>query len=160
MSKAFGIAFGGAVAVIAVLLWYGFATTRGNHLEPVGKIGKIRVQKVTDDVCFVVIDFHVKNDSDRDMIVHNVSVTIDRPEGSIDGLGVSAKDLEDAFKSYPTLGEKFNPVMKERDTVPAHQELDRMVAARFDIPAEKVEERKQLTLRVEDVTGPVLLLTK
>jgi hypothetical protein len=160
MSKPFGIAFGAALAVIAVALWFGFATTKGNHLAPVGTIGKIRVQKVTDDVCFVVIDFNVKNDSDRDMVVHNVSVSIDRPEGSIDGLGVSASALEDAFRSYPELGEKFNSVMKERDTVPAHQELDRMVAARFDIPIEKVLERRKLTLRVEDVTGPVLLLTK
>ena len=40
------------------------------------------------------------------------------------------------------------------------RQLDRMVAARFDIPVEKVEERSKLTLRVEDVTGPVLLLTK
>ena len=160
MSKAFRIAFGGAVAVIAVLLWYGFATTKGNHLAPTGKIGKVRVQKVTDDVCFVVIDFNVKNDSDRDMIVHSVTVTIDRPEGSMDGLAVSARDLEDAFRSYPTLGEKYNPVLKDRDTVPAHQELDRMVAARFDVPVEKVEERRKLTLRVEDVTGAELLLTK
>ena len=160
MSKPFGITFGAALAVIAVLLWFGFATTKGNHLAPVGTIGKIRVQKVTDDVCFVVIDFNVKNDSDRDMVVHNVSVSIDRPEGAIDGLGVSASALEDAFHSYPDLGEKFNPIMKERDTVPAHRELDRMVAARFDIPVEKMEERRKLTLRVEDVTGPVLLLTK
>jgi hypothetical protein len=94
------------------------------------------------------------------MIVHNVSVTIDRPEGSIDGLSVSAKDLDGAFGSYPDLGDKYDPVLKERDTIPAHRELDRMVAARFDLPVEKVEERRHLTLRVEDVTGPVLLLTK
>src|SRR5579859_3241696 len=105
MSKGFGIGFGVMAALIAGFLWYGFATTKGNHLAPVGKIGKIRVQKVDDDVCFVVIDFNVKNDSDRDMIVHNVTVTIDRPEGSMDGLSVSAKDLEGALRSYPELGQ-------------------------------------------------------
>jgi hypothetical protein len=160
MSKPFGMAFGGAVLVIIVLLWFGFSATKGNHLEPVGKIGRIRVQKVTNEVSFVVIDFSVKNDSDRDMTVHSVTVTIDRPEGSIDGLAVASKDLDDAFHSYPDLGDKFNPVLKDRDVVPAHKELDRMVAARFDIPVEKVEERSKLTVRVEDVTGPVLLLTK
>jgi hypothetical protein len=160
MSKAFGIAFGCAVAVIAVLVWIGFSSTKGNHLAPVGTIGKVRVQKVTDDICFVVIDFNVKNDSDRDMVVHNVSMSVDRPEGTIDGSQVAASDLDGAFKSYPELGQKFNEVMKERDSVPAHGEVDRMVAARFDLPAEKVEERRKVTLRVEDVTGPVLLLTK
>jgi hypothetical protein len=160
MSKGFGIGFGVMAALIAGFLWYGFATTKGNHLAPVGKIGKIRVQKVDDDVCFVVIDFNVKNDSDRDMIVHSVTVTLDRPEGSMDGLGVSAKDLEGAFRSYPDLGQQFNPVLKERDAVPAHQELDRMVGARFDLPVEKVTERQKLTLRVTDVTGTELVLTK
>ena len=160
MSKGFGIGFGVMAALIVGFLWYGFATTKGNHLAPVGKIGKIRVQKVDDDVCFVVIDFNVKNDSDRDMIVHSVAVTIDRPEGFMDGLGVSAKDLEGAFRSYPELGQQFNPVLKERDSVPAHQELDRMVGARFDLPVDKVLERQKLTLRVTDVTGTELLLTK
>ncbi len=160
MSKAFGIAFGCALAAIAVFLWFGYSSTKGNHLEPVGKIGKVRVQKVTGEVSFVVVDFSVKNDSDRAMVVHSVTVSIDRPEGSVDGQPVAAKDLDAAFRSYPELGDKFNPVLKDRDVVPAHQELDRMVAARFDLPSEKVEERSKLTLRVEDVTGPVMLLTK
>ena len=34
-----------------------------------------------------------------------------------------------------------------------------MVAARFDLPAEKVENRK-LTLHVEDITGAEFVLTK
>jgi hypothetical protein len=160
MSKGFGIGFGVMAAVIVAVLWYGFATTKGNHLAPVGKIGKVRWQRVEDNVCFVVIDFNVKNDSDRDMIVRSVTVTIDGSEGSMDGQAVAAKDLDGAFKSYPELGEKFNPVLKDRDAVPAHQELDRMVAARFDFPMEKVTVRQKLTLKVDDVTGAELLLTQ
>jgi hypothetical protein len=160
MSKPFGIGFGVMAALIAAVLWYGFATTKGNHLAPVGKIGKIRVQRVDDDISFVVIDFNVKNDSDRNMIVHSVTVTIDEPEGSMDGSAVSARDLESAFKSYPELGQQYEPVLKDRDTIPAHQELDRMVGARFDIPAEKVEQRRKLTLTLDDVTGTEFSLTK
>lgn len=160
VSKGFGIGFGVMAAVIVAVLWYGFATTKGNHLAPEGKIGKVRVQKVEDNVSFVVIDFNMKNDSDRDMIVHSVTVTVDGPEGSMDGMSVSAKDLESAFHAYPELGQKFNPVLKDRDAVPAHQELDRMVAARFDVPAETLEARKKLTLKVDDVTGVEFVLTK
>ena len=39
------------------------------------------------------------------------------------------------------------------------KEVDRMVAARFDLPAEKVENRK-LTLHVEDATGAEFVFTK
>lgn len=160
LSRGFGIGFGVMAAVIAAVLWYGFATTKGNHLAPVGKIGKVRVQKVDDNVSFVVIDFSVKNDSDRDMIVHSVTVTVDGPEGSMDGSAVSARDLEGAFRSYPELGQQYEPVLKERDRVPAHQELDRMVGARFDVPVERLEARRKLTLKVDDVTGVEFVVTK
>jgi hypothetical protein len=159
MSKPFGIAFGGAVAVIAVLLWFGFASTKGNHLAPKGRIGKIRVQNVEDNVSFVVVDFNANNESDRDFVVRRVTISIERPEGTVDGDQVSASDLEGAFRSYPGLGEQFNSPIKARDVLPAHKEVDRMVAARFDLPAEKVENRK-LTLHVEDVTGAEFVFTK
>jgi hypothetical protein len=159
MSKAFGIAFGAALIVIVVLVWTGFATTKGNHLAPSGTIGKVRVQQVTDDVTFMVIDFNMKNDSDRDMIVHSISGTVQTAEGDVDGSAVAASDLVSAFRLYPLLGDQYNPVLKERDVLPAHQTLDRMVGIRFDLPLAKVEGRKKIVLKIEDVTGPVLELT-
>ncbi|HWE50431.1 MAG TPA: hypothetical protein VG273_11600 [Bryobacteraceae bacterium] len=160
MSKAFGIAFGAALVVIVILVWTGFATTKGNHLAPSGTIGKVRVQSVTDDVTFMVIDFNMKNDSDRDMIVHSISGTVQTPEGDVDGSGVAASDLVSAFRLYPLLGDQYNPVLKERDVLPAHQTLDRMVGIRFDLPLAKVESRKRFILKIQDVTGPVLELSK
>jgi hypothetical protein len=160
MSKAFGIAFGAALVVIVILVWTGFATTKGNHLAPSGTIGKVRVQSVTDDVTFMIIDFNMKNDSDRDMIVHSISGTVQTPEGDVDGSGVAASDLVSAFRLYPLLGDQYNPVLKERDVLPAHQTLDRMVGIRFDLPLAKVESRKRFILKIQDVTGPVLELSK
>jgi hypothetical protein len=160
MSKAFLIGFGAAIVVIGVLIWVGFAKTAGNHLVPTGSIGKVRTAKASDDVTFMVIDFKVKNDSDRDMIVHSVETEIETPGGNIMGSGVAASDIKKAFLSYPLLGEQYNPVLKERDTIPAHGAVDRMVGVRFDAPFDKVESRKRVVLRVEDITGPVAELTK
>ena len=160
MSKAFGIAFGAALLVIVILIWTGFSATKGNHLAPTGAIGKVRAQQVTDDITFVVIDFNMKNDSDRDMIVHSITGTVVTPEGDVDGSAVAASDLVDAFRIYPELGEKYYPVLKERDVLPAHQFLDRMVGIRFDLPVSKVENRRSIVLKIQDVTGPVLELTK
>ena len=161
MSKVFGITFAAVVAVIAALVWIGFARTAGNHLVPAGSIGKVRTVKATDDVTFMVIDFKVKNDSDRDMIVRSVEAAIDTADGApVVGGGVAGADVKSAFLNYPVLGEQYNPVLKERDTIKAHQELDRMVGVRFDMPLEKVESRKRVVLRLEDITGPVLELTK
>jgi hypothetical protein len=160
VSKAFGIAFGAAVVVIIILVWTGFATTKGNHLAPTGAIGKVRVQQVTDDVTFIVIDFNMKNESDRDMIVHSISGTVQTADGNVDGSAVAASDLVSAFRLYPLLGEQYNPVLKERDVLPAHQMLDRMVGIRFDLPLEKVESRRKVVLKIQDVTGPTIELTK
>jgi len=161
MSKPFIITFSAAVVVIAVLIWVGFANTAGNHLAPAGSIGKVRTVKATDDVTFMVIDFKVKNDSDRDMIVRSVETAIDTADGgTVMGTGVAGADIKSAFRNYPILGDRYNPVLKERDTIPAHQQVDRMVGIRFDTPYEKVESRKRVVLRLEDVTGPVVELTK
>jgi len=42
-----------------------------------------------------------------------------------------------------------------RDKVPARAAEDRMVAARFEVPEAKLEERKRLLVRIEDVDGPI-----
>ena len=65
----------------ACLIWYGFGNTKGNHLAPTGSIAKVRTIKATDDVTFMVIDFKVKNDSDRDMVVRSVETAIDTADG-------------------------------------------------------------------------------
>ena len=158
MSKPFGIAFGVALLIIVVIVWTAFSKTSGNHLAPEGRIGKVRVQPVTDDISFMVIDFEMKNDSDRDMIVHSISASVDASGENVEGTPVAAGDLEGAFHNYPALGEQFNPVLKERDVLHAHQSLDRMVGIRFDVPAGKLEHRQKLDLKIQDVTGPVLEL--
>jgi hypothetical protein len=161
VSKAFGITFAVAVAVIGGLIWFGFVNTKGNHLAPTGSIGKVRTAKAADEVTFMVIDFKVKNDSDRDMIVRNIETSVDSSDGSsIMGGGVAAADIKRAFAAYPALGEQYNPILKERDSVPAHQQIDRMVGVRFDVPAEKIDARKRVVVRLEDITGATVELAK
>jgi hypothetical protein len=161
MSKAFGIGFGAMAVILAIVIWMAFARTSGNHLVPTGSIGKVRTAKVADDVTFMVIDFNLKNDSDRDMVVRSVEAGIDKSDGSqVMGSVIAAADTLDALHTYTALGEQYNPPIKERDIVAAHQSVDRMVGIRLDVPWDQVDARKRVTLRVEDVTGPVAELTK
>jgi hypothetical protein len=156
MSKAFGIAFAAALVVIALLVWRGFVVTKGNHLDPVGKIGKIREQKVDDNEVVVVLDFNLKNDSDINMTVHSIEASIDAADGSvINGNTVAVADLFNVFRNYPELGEQYNPPLKARDQLKAHDSIDRMVALRFEAPEEAVLKRKDIVLRIEDRTGAV-----
>lgn len=161
MSKPFYIGFAVMAVVIAAGIWTGFVKTKGNHLAPTGSIGKVRTLKISDDLTFMVLDFNIKNDSDVDMVVRTVECTVDAADGStITGNAIAASDAVDAFRNYPLLGELYNAPLKERDKVPAHQAVDRMVGIRLDATDEKVEARKRVTLRIEDITGAEVVLTK
>jgi hypothetical protein len=161
VSKVFLITFGCAVVVIAALIWLGFAKTAGNHLAPAGSIGKVRVVKASDDSTFMVIDFNISNDSDLAMTVHSIETNVDFPDGTTaPGSAASSTDMPMAFKNYPLLGEQYNPVLKDRDVIPAHQRVDRMVGISIDVPFDKVEKRSDVRLRVEDATGPTVEMKK
>jgi hypothetical protein len=159
MSKPFVAAFGIAIAVIALLVWQGFISTKGNHLEPTGKIGKVRAQKVDDNEMIAVVDFKVTNDADIAMVVRGIEASIDTAEGSsVNGSVIAGPDLANFFRNYPAIGEQFNPPLKARDTVAGHDTVDRMVGIRFDVPEDTMEKRKDIVVRIEDITGPVLEL--
>jgi hypothetical protein len=159
MSKPFAVAFGVALAVIALLIWQGFISTKGNHLEPAGKIGKVRAQKVDDNEMIVIIDFNMKNDADIAMVVRNVESSIDLADGSsVNGNIIAGKDLANFFRNYPDVGDQYNPPLKARESVAGHQAIDRMIGIRFDVPEDAMQKRKNIVLKIEDITGPVLEL--
>ncbi len=160
MSKAFGVGFAVALVVLAFLGWRIVDSTRGNHLDPVTKIGKVRVQKVDENESIVILDFSVDNASDRKLVVRTVEGFLNERDGSsVDGSIVAAKDLGNVFRNYPELGDQYNPPFKAWDEVKPHERLDRMIGIRFDVPDEKIAQRKNLLLRLEDISGVRVDLT-
>ena len=151
MNKSFGIALGVAAAIVAVivlLMW-----------KSDGKIGGVRVQRVEDDVSFVVFDFTIKNDSGTDVVVSRITGSVETPTGIVEGNAVAARDLLTAFRAYPALGEQSSEPLKERDVLPAHRSIDRMVGIRFDLPEDAILKGKT-ALKIEDATGAYTRLTK
>jgi len=159
MSKPFSIGFGIAAIVLAFVVWRGFVETKGNHLEPKGKIGKIRAEKVDENEMIAIIDFNLQNDADVELVVRTVESEMTTAEGSpVNGSIIAAGDLDNFFRHYPNIGEKFNPPLKARDVLPGRQSTDRMVGVRFDVPEDAWAKRKGVTLRIEDRTGPIIEL--
>lgn len=139
----------------------GLRQTAGNHLVPTGSIGKVRTTQSSDETTFMVIDFKLKNDSDVPMVVHSIETSVEFPDGSVaPGAQAASGDIPMAFKNYTLLGDQYNPVLKDRDTIPAHQEVDRMVGVSFDLPSDRIDHRKSVKVRIEDVTGPSVEMTK
>jgi hypothetical protein len=141
--------------VIAIAVAWILYMQRGSHIEPTGKILKVRTLPADETSSIAVIDFRVENASNFGIIVREVQVTLDEPNGKTDdGAVVSEMDAQRLFQYYPILGQKYNDTLKTRDRIKAHETLDRMIAVRFEIPQSQVDARKNLRLRVEDVDGP------
>ena len=144
----------GLVFVVIVVAWVLYMQ-RGAHIEPTGKILKVRTLSMDDTSSVAVIDFRVSNASDYRVIVKEVTVTLEEPNGKTEaGDSVAEMDAQRLFQYYPILGQKYNDTLKMHDRIEKHETIDRMIAVRFEIPQAQLDARKALKLRVQDVDGP------
>lgn len=156
MSKGFVIAFASGLLVVALAIGAVFYAKKGTHLEPRGSILKVRTQAIDDQNSVAVLEVRLVNDSDVQMIVRQVEVNLETKEGhELPGAIVAASDAKSIFKYYPRLGEQYNEPLMAQDRLRPHETVDRMLAVRFEAPEASLQERKKLTVRVQDVDGPV-----
>jgi len=155
LNQRFLTAFGVGLVVIAIAVAWILYMQRGSHIEPVGKILKVRTLAMDENSAVAVIDFRIQNTADFPIVVREVTVTLQEPNGTTDdGSSVAEMDAQRLFQYYPVLGQKYNDTLKMHDRIKPHETLDRMIAVRFEIPQARVDARKTLKLRVEDVDGP------
>ncbi len=143
----------GLIAIAVAVIFY---IQRGAHIELRGQILKVRTQALDENSSVAVVDFRFTNPSDYSFVVRSVTVSVTEKAGKdVDGAEVSEVDAKRVFEYYPLLGQKYNDSLLMRDKIAAHQSQDRMIAARFEIPVQQLDARKQLSIRIEDVDGPV-----
>ena len=152
MLKYAGIALGVLVVVIAVIVFL----NRGSHVVVEGSIQQVRVQEMDKKSAVALVDFRFTNPSNYPLIVRTITmVVVDRDGLRHEGMTVSEADTDRLFQYFPLLGQKFNRTLKIRDRVEAHQSMDRMLCARFEVPDSTIETRRQILIRVEDVDGAI-----
>ncbi len=157
MSKGFLVGFAITAVAIPLLVWQALVATKGNHLAPITKVGKVRIQKVDEKESIAILDFSVNNDSDRKLVVQSVEASLDGRDGSsVDGSIVAARDLDNVFRVYSIPGGQYNPPFKAWDEVKPHERIDRMIGIRFDVSDETIEKRKDIDLRLQDISGTVV----
>ena len=156
MSKQFLIFFGVGVVVIAVAVYAVLFTHKGAHLELKGEILKIRTGALSDQDSIAVLDFRVENISDVPFVVRLVEVTIDKRDGgTAESAIISKMDLHQLFQFNRFLGDQYNESLSLKDKISPHSTVDRMVAARFDIPNKDLEGAKAIHLSIQDLDGPL-----
>jgi hypothetical protein len=140
-----------AVLVAVVLYW-----NRGAHVVLEGAVQKVRTQEMDERSVVVVADFRFVNPSDYPFIVRDTRLLLEDAGGKrLEGMMVGEVDAERLFRYYPLLGPKYNRTLIVRDRIEPRQSMDRMIAARFEIPETAVKTYRKLIIRVEDVDGTV-----
>ncbi len=156
MSKSFWaflvVGIAAASALVGVLLYW----NRGAHIELKGSILKVRTLATDPSSTVVFADFRFVNPADYPFVVRHVQMFLEDASGQTsEGDSVSDIDATRLFQYYPTIGQKFNPSLVINAKIAPHASLDRMVAAQFRIAEDKVQARKSLRIRIEDVDGAV-----
>jgi hypothetical protein len=119
-----------------------------------GQVLKVRTAALDENSTIVVLDFRVTNPADFPFVARNVKAVFEDAAGKrTEGMTASEIDAKHIFEGIPVLGEKYSQTLIERDKVPPHGSLDRMVAARFDMPEAKLQSRKRFAIKIEEIDG-------
>lgn len=156
MKNRFAAALGIGIALAGILVAAVLFMQRGARVGITGSVLKVRIAPLDETSSIAVVDFRFANPGNVDFVVRNVTVVLEEKDGKqYDGRTISEMDARRLFEGIPLLGEKFNETLVMNSKIPAHTSEDRMVAARFEAPEARLESRKRLLVRVEDVDGPI-----
>jgi len=161
MSKQFLILFGVGILLVAGAVFALLSSNKGSHLELKGKILKTRTGALSDQDSILVLDLRLENPSDVPFVVRQVEVTIDKADGSTAQSSIISKmDIHQVFQFNRFLGDQYNDSLSMKDKVSPHSVIDRMVAARFDVPIKDLDSAKQLHLSIQDLDGPLFEISQ
>ena len=149
-----------AAVIIGVLVWSGFIATKGNHLEPEGFISQVRQEAMSPNSSLMIIDFSLTNNSDLTMDVGVIDAWITGADGTdTHGMVFAASDMTKTFSFYPGLGPMLHPPLPKGGTIDPHKTVQLMTGVGFDEPLSTLQARKSVTLSIQDITGPTVVMT-
>jgi hypothetical protein len=116
----------------------------------------VRTAPLDEGSSVAVLDFRVSNPADYPFVVRTVTVTVEDASGNrVDGETISEMDAKRMFEQLPLLGQKYNDSLIMGNRIAPHATEDRMIAARFEEPEAKLDSRKRMLIRVDEVDGAV-----
>ncbi len=139
-----------AIAVIAILFMQ-----RGAHMDLEGSIQKVRTLPMDEQSSVAIIDFRLRNPSDYPFIVRKAEVSAVGPNGApIEASVVSEVDAKKIFQYFTQLGPKYNETLLMNTRINPKQSVDRMLAARFEVPEKVLQSRQNLRIHIDEIDGP------
>lgn len=152
MSRALIAALAVSAAVVGLLLLTTVKTNQSNLLRLEGQIDEVQIEPLSDGAHLVLLNFVIKNPSERRFEVKRVEVAVG-PEGEAAPGGVLAKrELASWFEYKQT--EPRDPPLGPGDVVKAGERVHRIVGARFE-SAQRNLDGAFYTVRIRDINDVV-----
>jgi hypothetical protein len=139
------------VIIVAVIV---LKVNLGSHMVLDGSLKSVRTVGI-EQASAMVVDFRLTNPADYPFVVRTVSLIAEIDGKPVEGTVVADVDAKQLIDYYPAAGPKYNDTLRMKDRINPGQTMDRMVAARFEVPEAKLQARTRLTLRIEEVDGQV-----
>lgn len=154
MSREFWRSFVVGLAIVGVALGIGWYLNLSSQARLEGEILKVRRIGQADGSTAVVIDLRVSNPSSRPFVISDVHVFVEDENGvEHKGMVVSEINARRLFQYYPILGPKYNESLAFKSEIGPRQTVDRMLAVRFEIPADTFDRRRALKVQITEMDG-------
>ena len=141
-----------ALCVVGFGLLLFLEQNKGAHMVLEGSIKLVRVLQLEPERSLLICDFRLKNPADYDFDVKHLALFLTTADGNeLEGAFAANSEAERIFEAYPALGPKYNPVLFTRQIIEKGKTVDRMIAVSYNAPADVLESRKKLVLRVNEV---------
>jgi len=145
-----------SLVVIGGLVWTFVATNQGSLVTLQGSILKIRTFPLTPQSTLVLADFRVTNPSKLPFVVDKLEMFVDRPGGDpVSGDILSRADVELVFQYQKLTGPKYNDPLIAANKIQPGETVDRMSAARVDLPEAQIDGRTAVRIRIHEFNHQV-----
>ncbi|MCC6344899.1 MAG: hypothetical protein IT166_22045 [Bryobacterales bacterium] len=145
-------AIGVVIAVLAAAIV--LKVNLGSHMVLDGSFQSVRTVAI-DGASAMAVDFRLSNPASYPFVVRTVSLIAEIGGKPVEGAVAADVDAKQLIDYYPAIGPKYNDTLRAKDRINPGQTMDRMLAARFEVPEAKLQARTRLTLRIEEIDGQI-----
>lgn len=154
------ILVGVGVVLLAAVVFGVFTGNKGSHLELNGQVIKSRTGALDESNSVALLDFRISNPSNVSFVVREIKATLEKANGEkMEAQLTSKGDMKQLLEFNKFLGAQYNDTLSIKDKIPARGQIDRMVAARFEVPQAELDKGKAIVLWMQDMDGPEFTTT-
>lgn len=145
---------GVTLVVVSAVVFLIYSENQASLVNLEGEILKVRTYKLNPNSTIVITDFRVHNPDQVPFVVSTVQMDLETEDGMlVEGRMLNGHDINSMFGYEKLSGSKYNEPLLMQDEVPAGETLDRMAAARVDVPEPQVGLRRNVFLKIQEVDG-------